>query len=97
MLGSDENLGRNLAAAGRAGNDFEPEQVYLYLETDLNKMIPVVEKGRPLPDVREKLRKTMKSSNVIILIDLNQGEGESVGWGSDLSYEYVRINAEYTT
>ncbi|HLR91239.1 MAG TPA: bifunctional glutamate N-acetyltransferase/amino-acid acetyltransferase ArgJ [Balneolaceae bacterium] len=97
IFGSDPNWGRILAAAGRAGIDFEPEQVDLYLGTDLNKMIPVVEKGQPLPDVREKLRKTMKSSNVIILIDLNQGEGESVGWGSDLSYEYVRINAEYTT
>jgi glutamate N-acetyltransferase / amino-acid N-acetyltransferase len=39
----------------------------------------------------------MTTSTIIILIDLNQGEEESVGWGSDFSYEYVRINAEYTT
>src|SRR5690625_5982317 len=84
IFGSDTNWGRILAAAGRDGIDFEPEQVDLYLGIDLNKMIPVVEKGQPLPKVREKLRKTMTSSNVIILIDLNQGEGESVGWGSDL-------------
>ncbi|HGY56891.1 MAG TPA: hypothetical protein ENK44_14380, partial [Caldithrix abyssi] len=30
-------------------------------------------------------------------LDLNQGEGKATGWGSDLSYDYVRINAEYTT
>src|SRR5690625_2143171 len=97
IFGSDPNWGRILPAAGRAGIDFEPEQVDLYLGTDLNKMITVVEKGQPLRDVQEQLRKTMKSSNVIILIDLNQGESDSVGCGSDLSYEYVRINAEYTT
>lgn len=97
IFGSDPNWGRILAAAGRSGVDFEPESVDLYLGTELNKMIPVVVKGQPVSEVREKLKKTMKSSNVIILIDLNLGEGQSVGWGSDLSYEYVRINAEYTT
>lgn len=97
IFGSDPNWGRILAAAGRSGVDFEPEDVDLFLGTELNKMIPVVVKGQPVSEVREKLKKTMKSSNVIILIDLNLGEGKSVGWGSDLSYEYVRINAEYTT
>ncbi|MCC5905269.1 MAG: bifunctional glutamate N-acetyltransferase/amino-acid acetyltransferase ArgJ [Balneolaceae bacterium] len=97
IFGSDPNWGRIIAAAGRSGVVFDPEQVDLYIGTDMNKMVPVLEKGQPVSDVRDKLRKVMTSSNIIILIDLNQGEEESVGWGSDFSYEYVRINAEYTT
>lgn len=97
IFGSDPNWGRIVAAAGRSGITFKPENVDLSIGTDLNKMIPVVENGQPVSDVREKLRKTMTSSNIIILLDLNQGDSEAVGWGSDFSYEYVRINAEYTT
>jgi glutamate N-acetyltransferase/amino-acid N-acetyltransferase len=63
----------------------------------MNKLYPVLEKAQPVDGVRKKLEKVMKSSTIIILIDLNQGDAESVGWGSDFSYEYVRINAEYTT
>ncbi|MEX0944719.1 MAG: bifunctional glutamate N-acetyltransferase/amino-acid acetyltransferase ArgJ [Balneolaceae bacterium] len=97
IFGSDPNWGRIVAAAGRSGIPFDPEKVDLFMGEELNKMIPVLEKGQPVADVREKLRKTMTSSTIIILIDLNQGDAEAVGWGSDLSYEYVRINAEYTT
>jgi N-acetylglutamate synthase/N-acetylornithine aminotransferase len=39
----------------------------------------------------------MTSSNIIIALSINDGDAEAVGWGSDFSYEYVRINAEYTT
>jgi glutamate N-acetyltransferase/amino-acid N-acetyltransferase len=63
----------------------------------MNKLIPVLEKSQPVDGIRKKLDKVMESSNIIILIDLNQGDAEAVGWGSDFSYEYVRINAEYTT
>jgi glutamate N-acetyltransferase / amino-acid N-acetyltransferase len=97
IFGSDPNWGRIVAAAGRSGISFDPDQVDLYMGVDLNKMIPVLEKGQPVADVREKLKKTMISSTIIILIDLNMGDGQAVGWGSDFSYEYVRINAEYTT
>lgn len=97
IFGSDPNWGRIVAAAGRSGVTFDPDKVDLYMGVDLNKMIPVLEKGQPVSDVREKLKKTMISSTIIILIDLNQGDGKAVGWGSDFSYEYVRINAEYTT
>ncbi len=97
IFGSDPNWGRIVAAAGRSGVLFNPEKVDLFIGTDMNKMIPVLRQGQPVADVREKLRKTMISSTIIIVIDLNQGESEAVGWGSDFSYEYVRINAEYTT
>lgn len=97
VFGSDPNWGRIIAAAGRAEVDFNPEKVDLYIGTDLNKMVPVLEKGQPVDGVRQSLKKVMTSSNIIILIDLNNGDSKAVGWGSDFSYEYVRINAEYTT
>lgn len=97
IFGSDPNWGRIIAAAGRSGVSFNPEGVNLYIGTDLNKMVQVLEEGQPVKGIRQKLKKVMKSSTIIILIDLNEGEAEAVGWGSDFSYEYVRINAEYTT
>ncbi len=97
IFGSDPNWGRIIAAAGRSGVDFDPEQLDLYLGTKINKMHPVLEKAQPVDGVRKQLEKVMTSSTIIILIDLNQGDEEAVGWGSDFSYEYVRINAEYTT
>ena len=46
---------------------------------------------------RAALAKHMRESFLRVTLDLNQGHGRAVGWGTDLSYEYVRINAEYTT
>jgi glutamate N-acetyltransferase / amino-acid N-acetyltransferase len=97
IFGSDPNWGRIIAAAGRAGVNFDPDKLDLFLGTELNKLYPVLEQAQPVDGVRKKLLKVMNSSTIIILIDLNQGEEEAVGWGSDFSYEYVRINAEYTT
>lgn len=97
IFGSDPNWGRIIAAAGRSGVRFNPEEVNLSMGSDLNKMIPVLEKGQPVPESRDKLRKIMNSSTIIVSLDLNEGEKSAVGWGSDFSYEYVRINAEYTT
>jgi glutamate N-acetyltransferase/amino-acid N-acetyltransferase len=97
VFGSDPNWGRIVAAAGRSGVDFEPEKIDLFIGTDVNKMVPVLEEGQPVADVRDKLKKIMTSSNIIIALNINDGDSEAVGWGSDFSYEYVRINAEYTT
>jgi glutamate N-acetyltransferase/amino-acid N-acetyltransferase len=97
IFGSDPNWGRIIAAAGRSGIHFNPEKINLYMGIDLNKMTQVLQDGQPIVDIRDKLRKTMQSSTIIILLDLNEGDSEAVGWGSDFSYEYVRINAEYTT
>jgi glutamate N-acetyltransferase/amino-acid N-acetyltransferase len=79
IFGSDPNWGRIIAAAGRAGVDFDPEQLDLYLGTKMNKLIPVLEKSQPVDGIRKKLDKVMESSNIIILIDLNQGDSEAVG------------------
>lgn len=95
IFGTDPNWGRIFAAAGRAGVEFDPDKVDLYFGK--NKGVQILSNGQPTDHGRSELKKEMKSSTVNITLVLNEGDAEAVGWGSDLSYEYVRINAEYTT
>jgi glutamate N-acetyltransferase/amino-acid N-acetyltransferase len=97
VFGGDPNWGRILAAAGRAGVDFDPDKVDLYIGSNPSKAVQVLKKGQPMEEGRSELKKEMQESTITIILDLNAGTAEAVGWGSDFSYEYVRINAEYTT
>jgi len=95
IFGTDPNWGRILAAAGRAGVNFDPEKVDLYFGA--NKSVQILENGQPTEHNRSAIEKEMQSSTITITLDLNEGKADATGWGSDLSYEYIRINAEYTT
>ena len=95
MFGRDPNWGRIIAAAGRAGVDFDADRIDLYFGSD--SPLQILKNSQPVEHERAKLKKKMQAANIEILLDLNQGEGKATGWGSDLSYDYVRINAEYTT
>lgn len=95
LFGRDPNWGRIFAAAGRAGVDFDPQKVSLYIGG--TKGVQILKDGEPTDINRNVLKKKMRPSNIKILLELNQGHGEATAWGSDLTYEYVRINAEYTT
>jgi glutamate N-acetyltransferase/amino-acid N-acetyltransferase len=95
MFGSDPNWGRIVAAAGRSGVSFNPDKISLSIGD--RKKILILDHGQPANPGRASLKKKMRSTNIVITLDLNNGDGEAVGWGTDLSYEYVRINAEYET
>lgn len=95
IFGTDPNWGRILAAAGRSGVDFDPDKVDLFFGPNRKKQI--LEAGQPTDLSRGELKKELQTSTVTVTIDLNQGDESATGWGSDLSYEYIRINAEYTT
>lgn len=95
IFGTDPNWGRIFAAAGRAGVPFDPDKVDLYFGK--NRALRILENGQPTDLGRAELKKEMESSTVVITLVLNEGDASATGWGSDLSYEYVRINAEYTT
>src|SRR5699024_7855167 len=97
IFGSDPNWGRIIAAAGRAVVAFDPERVDLYIGSDRNKRVQILNQGQHVNERRSQLKKEMEASTITIIIDLNAGTGKGIGWGSDFSYEYVRINAEYTT
>jgi glutamate N-acetyltransferase/amino-acid N-acetyltransferase len=95
IFGRDPNWGRVLAAVGRSGVDIDPERVDIFLGS--KKYIQVARNGGFQEFNKGQLRRMLKSSSIKILIDLHQGMAVSIGWGTDFSYEYVRINAEYTT
>ncbi|ACZ62156.1 bifunctional glutamate N-acetyltransferase/amino-acid acetyltransferase ArgJ [Dehalococcoides mccartyi] len=90
--GADPNWGRILAAAGRAGADFDIERVDLSLGES-----PVLQKGQRTGVDEKELSSWLKQVEVIIKLNLNLGEGKATAWGCDLSAEYVKINADYTT
>ncbi|WP_445637759.1 bifunctional ornithine acetyltransferase/N-acetylglutamate synthase [Nostoc sp. DSM 114161] len=101
IFGRDPNWGRIAAAAGRAGVPFEQENLQIKLGNFL-----MLENGQPLPFDRAAastyLKRAAKGAYLqedTVLISVSVGNGHGVGkaWGCDLSYDYVRINAEYTT
>lgn len=94
LFASDPNWGRILAAVGRAGLvDFDLNLVRIHLGSTL-----LVCDGGRAPTYKESLgQDEMDKEEIEILIDLNRGEAEETFWTSDLSNEYIRINAEYRT
>ncbi|AEH44646.1 arginine biosynthesis bifunctional protein ArgJ [Thermodesulfatator indicus DSM 15286] len=93
LFGEDPNWGRFLAAMGRAGVNFDPNKVDIYV----NK-IKIVENGLGIGKENEnKAHLEMKKPNFSITIDLKEGDYKAYYLTCDLSYDYVKINAEYRT
>jgi glutamate N-acetyltransferase/amino-acid N-acetyltransferase len=93
LFGNDPNWGRILAAAGRSGIEFNPEQVSVSLAGH-----KVFEDGAAVCHDLEAVSEAMKAEEVEILVELGRMGGDNATvWTCDLTYDYVRINAEYTT
>ena len=90
--GNDPNWGRALAAVARSGATAKEETVSVFWQG-----VCVFEGGRPVPYDKETLSAATSAPEVRIRVDLGIGEARAVAWGCDLTEEYVRINAEYTT
>jgi len=90
--GCDPNWGRIVVAAGRSG----AEVIESCLDLKLCG-VPVLKSGIPVDFNNDNLVRLMHSEDITIDINLNIGGGEAVGWGCDLSAEYVSINSDYTT
>lgn len=91
LFASDPNWGRILAAVGRSGVEFELDKIQIYLDD----VCIVSNGGRDAVYTEEQGQRVMKQSEILIRIDLNNGDQQARIWTSDLSYEYVKINAEY--
>lgn len=94
IFGTDPNWGRIAMAIGKCEEEVEisPEKVSIFFGT-----IPVY-KGKPVNDLDlEQIRKYLKGSEITIRVSLGLGKDTATVWGCDLSYDYVRINGEYTT
>ena len=90
--GRDPNWGRIVAAAGRAGVPFDPAAVALWLGDH-----QLMAAGQPLPFDRTAASAELRGDSVLIRLRVGDGAGVAAAWGCDLSDQYVRINADYTT
>ena len=90
--GGDPNWGRILAAAGRAGAPMDLNRARLYLQGTL-----VFENGRPAEYDEQALVEAMQTEEVLLDLQLGEGDGAARFWSSDLTAEYVKINAHYRT
>ena len=93
LFGEDPNWGRIIAAVGNAGVSIHPETIQILLNGSV-----LFKNGLPTNAASQStLRKKMKNKNISIFIKLNSGIFSDQVYTCDLSYDYVRINAEYTT
>lgn len=93
FFGEDPNWGRLLAAVGYSGEKVNPEKVDIYYGK-----VKLVSKGLGLPkSVERKAHQVMKAKHFPIIIDLKQGKASYRIWTSDITYDYVKLNAEYRT
>jgi glutamate N-acetyltransferase / amino-acid N-acetyltransferase len=92
FFASDPNLGRILAAVGYAGiADLDQTKIDLFLDD-----VHVATSGGRNPAYREEDgQRVMKQNEITVRVDLHRGQATSTVWTCDLSYEYVKINADY--
>jgi glutamate N-acetyltransferase/amino-acid N-acetyltransferase len=93
FFASDPNLGRILAAIGYSGVPLDTAKVDLYIDDVL-----VAKGGGRNPAYREEQgAAAMKKAEFLVRAVLNRGKAEATVWTCDLSFDYVKINAEYRT
>jgi glutamate N-acetyltransferase/amino-acid N-acetyltransferase len=95
VYGEDPNWGRVVAAAGRAGIEFDPNAVSLWI-SDGNQQYPLVRSGEIIADLK-RAKEAMHGKKVIFILDMANGKEEATAWGCDLTERYVEINGRYTT
>ena len=100
VFGGDPNWGRIVSAIGYSGCDLNQDVVTIAI-ADKTDEVDLVKNGEILAfedtPYLERAEKIMQSEDIIVNIDMNLGDGEATAWGCDLTYDYVKINAEYTT
>lgn len=94
IFGHDANWGRILCALGYSGVVFDPESIELYLESSAGKML-IFKDGVAADYSEEEATKLLSCPEVTAFVDMKMGEAEATAWGCDLSYDYVKINADY--
>ena len=91
-FGGDPNWGRVVAALGYSGATFDPDKTDIYYDG-----MPVVRQGGDAGTPESALCGIVKQREFTVLVDQNEGDAEYWVWTSDISYEYVKINADYHT
>lgn len=94
IFGHDANWGRILCAMGYSGAAFDPEKVDLFFESKAGKL-KIVEDGIALDYSEEEATKILSEKEVTAVADVKMGDASATAWGCDLTYDYVKINADY--
>ncbi|MHC1576203.1 MAG: bifunctional ornithine acetyltransferase/N-acetylglutamate synthase [Methanosarcinaceae archaeon] len=99
VFGRDPNWGRVMAAVGYSGADVDQDRMSLAFSNS-DDTVWLVDNGMIIAEDEQTLGRLgtiMDSDEVVIMVDIDLGDATAVAWGCDLTYDYVRINAEYTT
>ena len=94
IFGHDANWGRILCALGYSGAKFDPEALELFFEGG-GKRIQIYKDGVATDYSEEEASEILSQPEVTVLVDMKAGNEEATAWGCDLSYDYVKINADY--
>lgn len=94
IFGHDANWGRILCAMGYSGARFDPEQVDLFFESAAGKL-QIIRDGVALDYSEEEATKILSEPEVTAIADVKMGEASATAWGCDLTFDYVKINADY--
>ena len=94
IFGHDANWGRILCAMGYSGAEFDPEKVDLFFESAAGKL-QIIENGVALDYSEEEATKILSESEVTAVADIKMGDFTATAWGCDLTFDYVKINADY--
>lgn len=94
VFGHDANWGRILCAMGYSGADFDPEIVDIYFEGESGKL-KIVENGCATDYSEETATEILSGKHVKAVLDVKQGEEKATAYGCDLTFDYVKINADY--
>lgn len=94
IFGHDANWGRILCAMGYSGADFAPETVDIYFESEAGNL-KIVENGCATDYSEETATKILSEKHVKAVLDVKQGEETATAYGCDLTFDYVKINADY--
>ena len=94
IFGHDANWGRILCAMGYSGAEFDPEKVDLYFESANGKIL-IIKDGVAVDYSEEEATKILSAKEVTAIADVKMGDCEATAWGCDLTYDYVKINADY--
>lgn len=94
IFGHDANWGRILCAMGYSGADFDPEKVDLFFESAAGRM-QIIKDGVAVDYSEEDATKILSEPEVTAIADIKMGDARATAWGCDLTYDYVKINADY--
>lgn len=94
IFGHDANWGRILCAMGYSGAQFEPEKVDLFFESAAGKM-QIIKDGVAVDYSEEQATRILSEPEVTAVADIKMGDAKAAAWGCDLTFDYVKINADY--